>query len=961
MYESLRADRIDFEIERHLENLDLFARLEMPVKWAQTQFNLGYLYADRLHGDRGENLNLALSAYRNALQVFTIEDMAIDWANTQANIAITLRDLPVGNLADNLQQAIDGFRNALQVYTSEFSPAAWARVQVELATTLLRQVAGNRSESQEQAIALLKSTLDVRTKADMPLEWAQVQMYLGNAYRERIGGDEAENMEEAIAYYKAALEIRRRDVAPDAWAMAQMNLGNAFAQRILGSREHNQTQAIACFEAALQVQTRSRMPLEWARTSMNLGLTLVERRSGDRAKNLDQAIALFDSTLEVYTRQDFPVQWARTQVNRAIAYRQSHHGDRTANVEQAIAGYRAALKVFTREAFPIEWAEAQGNLGNAYQDRLLGDPEMNVRLAEGHYAATFEILKPEVTPRHIWGFQRTSGEMYLSHQRWSDAARALAQSTGTGNRLLQLAVTHQAKRGVLKELQGTSSHLALALIHLGDFKGAVLAIENGLAKEMSYALRLNEASLASALPADAELFQSLRDQIHHLQSQARISGVTPGDAEFLKFSEAIKEAYAKLDRVIENIQQYSPKFFRPVSYSEIVAAAMDCPLLYLFATDQGGYALQIDGCKDSNQAIAISLPSLTESALRGKLNSYLDIYERYRHGDGSRLDRERWLSAMDEIFAWLWDVAGNLLVEALKSYEKVTLICEGIIGLVPLHSSWTHDELRPTRRRYALDHLQFRYAPNGQMLSIAQRSGGPSGSDSLLAIDEPLPVSANRLPNSSVEVASVVSYFAEHERLTHEHATRREVLKRLTAFSHWHFSCHAYAERDEPLKSSLVMAADEVITLHDLLDLQLPTVKMAVLSACETGAPGTDVPTEVLSLPSGLMQAGVNTVIASLWSVADVSTMMLMTRFYKLWRHDEREPCDSLREAQMWVRDTTTEEKRHYLTLLFEQDSIKSVHAAGIRKLIEALSRFDPDGRDFAHPFHWGAFCYTGV
>jgi CHAT domain-containing protein len=60
------------------------------------------------------------------------------------------------------------------------------------------------------------------------------------------------------------------------------------------------------------------------------------------------------------------------------------------------------------------------------------------------------------------------------------------------------------------------------------------------------------------------------------------------------------------------------------------------------------------------------------------------------------------------------------------------------------------------------------------------------------------------------------------------------------------------------------MANDEILTLRDLFDLKLPGIRLAILSVCETGLPGTQLPDEVVSLPTGLLQAGVAGVVASL-------------------------------------------------------------------------------------------------
>ena len=130
--------------------------------------------------------------------------------------------------------------------------------------------------------------------------------------------------------------------------------------------------------------------------------------------------------------------------------------------------------------------------------------------------------------------------------------------------------------------------------------------------------------------------------------------------------------------------------------------------------------------------------------------------------------------------------------------------------------------------------------------------------------------------------------------------------------------------------------------LRDIFALNLAEqggLRLAILSACETGMIGTKNADEVISLPTGLLQAGVAAVIASLWGVSDLSTMLLLRKFYELWRTNNQEPSVALRQAQRWLRDRTEAE---------------------IAPLLDRRTR-NPAHRPFSHPYHWAAFSYTGV
>jgi CHAT domain-containing protein len=154
---------------------------------------------------------------------------------------------------------------------------------------------------------------------------------------------------------------------------------------------------------------------------------------------------------------------------------------------------------------------------------------------------------------------------------------------------------------------------------------------------------------------------------------------------------------------------------------------------------------------------------------------------------------------------------------------------------------------------------------------------------------------------------------------------------------------------------------DGNLTLKDLLALNLAKyngIRLAILSACETALPGLDNIDEVVSLPVGLMQAGVAGVIASLWSVSDLSTMLLLTKFYELWREQHLPADQALRQAQIWLRDSTNDEKVIEFQTAIDNTRMSPATA---QQLYNELAWDPKNERSFAHPFHWAAFSYTGI
>jgi CHAT domain-containing protein len=215
-------------------------------------------------------------------------------------------------------------------------------------------------------------------------------------------------------------------------------------------------------------------------------------------------------------------------------------------------------------------------------------------------------------------------------------------------------------------------------------------------------------------------------------------------------------------------------------------------------------------------------------------------------------------------------------------------------------------------------------------------------------------------------------------------ATRSAIWSALGESTIGHFSCHG-SFADDPLDSALHLAAGDRITLRDLVagdTTALSNLRLVALSACQTAI--TDfqrLPDESIGLPGGFLQAGVPAVVGTLWSVNDLSTALLMHRFYELYLHGDdaaglvpQPPVRALRLAQQWLRDLTYAKMFAY----FEQHrQLKAaqqhspVPVSGERMpltLIEEWRTLAEDNmldhandRPYANPVFWAPFTFNGA
>ncbi|WP_072620546.1 tetratricopeptide repeat protein [Spirulina major] len=143
------------------------------------------------------------------------------------------------------------------------------------------------------------------------------------------------------------------------------------------------------------------------------------------------------------------------------------------------------------------------------------------------------------------------------------------------------------------------------------------------------------------------------------------------------------------------------------------------------------------------------------------------------------------------------------------------------------------------------------------------------------------------------------------------------------------------------------LRADDINAIEDLLE----NLQLVILSACQTALGGeAGDGTEIAGISSYFLRTNrAKTVIASLWSVNDRSTSVLMQRFYTLLATGELSQAEALRQAQ--------------LSLLYREETADfETRVADSRSLISVRPRNGAvaTAPGFSHPYHWSPFILIG-
>ncbi|MEG3899918.1 MULTISPECIES: CHAT domain-containing tetratricopeptide repeat protein [unclassified Microcoleus] len=832
------------------------------------------------------------------------------------NLSIDINQFPLGSRANNIEIAITGY----QIVLNNRQPGSenYAGTQNNLATAYSNRINGSRTENLERAIEFYEAALTVYTLEDFPEDWAMTQNNLALTYTNRINGSRAQNLERAIEFFEAALTVYTLEAFPEDWAMTQNNLAIAYSNRINGSRAENLERAIEFYQAALTIYTLKDFRDYWATTQNNLAGAYSNRINGSRAENLERAIEFYEKALTVYTLKDFPEKWAATQNNLAIAYRNRINGSRAENLERAIEFFEAALTVYTLEAFPEDWAMTQNNLAIAYSNRINGSRAENLEQAIEFYQAALTVYTLKDFP--------FNNVLTLNNQGWAYLAK--------------LDNINQEKP------EDTNQKAETLQSAYDTFKNAI----TGAAK-----LRKLESGNETK-------------QKHDLQWDRLYAGMVQVCLDRQSNQEALEYAEANKARNLAEViaqRQKNPKTLAPITFSEITQLLTpNTALIEWYITDA------------EIITFVVTYPDVLTVHRHRQHDELTDLVNEYR--ESYKTSKTDWQKQLATYLQRLADILQITTILPSQS-TRLILIPHWLLHLFPLHA------LPLTDDEFLLDkYLEgIQYSPSCQLL---QQITIHPNFDQLLALQNP----TSDLRYTDLEVASIAPKFALSQILPGNEASKTNLLEKyleqLENAHCAHFSCHGSFNPDDPLKSFLILSGgiiggdsqsragsdldesnryvewrdgktadiNKCLTLADILLLQFKYCRLVVLSACETALIDTNNRSDYIGLPTGFIHAGAMGTLASLWAVNDLSTALIMVKFYELLKPGVS-IGKALHDTQRWFKSAATSD---LLSWVQESDSFEADRK---KPILKELKGYNNDEQPYGDVYHWGAFCAIGL
>lgn len=309
----------------------------------------------------------------------------------------------------------------------------------------------------------------------------------------------------------------------------------------------------------------------------------------------------------------------------------------------------------------------------------------------------------------------------------------------------------------------------------------------------------------------------------------------------------------------------------------------------------------------------------------------------------------------------LYDILLKPIEDDFKGFDSLLIIPTGQLYFLPFESLAADFGKGP---EFLIQHYNIRYAPSLNVLFLAAQAaavepahtGWIGFGDPVYGDDDPRLSAAQkveahqnartgsmiekylssenrggadipRIPATGDEIKAVAALEkAAPDRVNLGLDANESRFKKLSGAGYKviHVAGHGTLGAGEGFEPALILSTvgntdeDGFLQMSEVFNMKTPS-DLVVLSACETGRGSLEEGEGVAGMSRAFLYSGAESLIVSLWSVADTETMQLMTEFYRLMQ-DQGLPRD--------------------------------------KALLQARRKLASEGK---HPFYWAPFIYMGL
>jgi CHAT domain-containing protein len=578
-----------------------------------------------------------------------------------------------------------------------------------------------------------------------------------------------------------------------------------------------------------------------------------------------QALTLFDNARELFVRETNQFWPALIDIYKALVLIERKEDEKArALCESALVYFRPS---------PALGKAATCELILAQLDLRAGQAER----ANQHCAAALELLKTAELPALEFQVYVVRGQVQEALGQVGDAYETLLRAHKTLEGLRSHLVGEEFKIAFLKDK--VSFYESLVCLVLAQdraeagFRNAFEFIEQAKSRSLADLIRFSFYALEPKQAQGREQvshLQELRRQLIFTYRQAQrgeMSGDEDKTAEIRRLRRKSREYERQIATALADLpvvdQDFKALLNAGTASLEEVRACLPAGSLLLEYYQARG---TIYACVVGSKCVQV-LPVASVSHVRQSFRLLQFQLSKFRLGE--EYVRNFGPALQFAAQTHLQEIYSSLIQPVRRHLEAdhLVIVPHGFLHLLPFHALWEGNQ-------FLSDQFEISYAPSASVYQLCSKRELEPQSESLV-----FGVPDQLAPHIAHEAQSVASVLPGAHLFLGKHATR-EVLWEYAPKSRFiHIATHGLFRQDNPMFSSVRLGRSD-LNLFDLYQLRLSS-ELVTLSGCGTGLNVVVGGDELLGLVRGLLYAGTQAVLASLWEVNDESTSVLMRSFYQ--------------------------------------------------------------------------------
>ena len=229
---------------------------------------------------------------------------------------------------------------------------------------------------------------------------------------------------------------------------------------------------------------------------------------------------------------------------------------------------------------------------------------------------------------------------------------------------------------------------------------------------------------------------------------------------------------------------------------------------------------------------------------------------------------------LEQLSGYLVSPVGPLI----KNYKNLVIVSHRSLHFLPFQALYYNG-------KYLVQNFNIINAPSSGIYHLCRDKSLPGGNSFLgMALGNYKIGSYSTLPGTQSEVDYISQVYQDMNKRTGSEISESYFKQQAEHYDYLHLATHGYFNKNQAMYSYILLSPDNTddgeLTVREIFNLKL-NADLVTLSACETGLGDISEGDELVGLSRAFIYAGTPAIIVSLWTVDDVTTSILMTRFYQ--------------------------------------------------------------------------------